>query len=58
MSTEETAFAVSHTKRLIQEYERIIEEYQHKGAILDKLIDYDIKMESQFKEWLYELKNG
>ena len=55
MSTEETAYAVNHTVRLVREYEKIIEEYKAKGYILQKLIQSDIAVESQFEQIIKQL---
>ena len=46
MTLEETAFAVHKTPRLVQEYLDIIEMYKEKGYIMDRLMEYEVKMET------------
>jgi len=46
MTLEETAFAVHKTTRLVQEYLDIIETYKEKGYIMDRLMEYEVKMET------------
>ena len=46
MTLEETAFAVHKTPRLVQEYLDIIGEYKEKGYIMDKLMEYEVEMET------------
>ena len=40
MTTEEIAFAIKRTKRLVKEYEAIIEHYATQSEVLDKLLDF------------------
>ena len=54
-TTEETAYTVGHTVRLVKEYEKIIEEYQDRGYILEKLHRSDIAVESKFEELINQL---
>ena len=46
MTLEETAFAVHKTPRLVQEYLDIIEMYKEKGYIMERLMEYEVKMET------------
>ena len=46
MSLLETAFAVHKTPRLVQEYLDIIEMYKEKGYIMDRLLEYEVEMET------------
>lgn len=46
MTLEETAFAVHKTPRLVQEYLDIIEIYKEKGYIMDRLMEYEVEMET------------
>jgi len=57
MNREEIAFSVGHTKRLIKEYEEIIEEYKEQGHIIENLINCDINVESDFERMIQQLQN-
>ena len=46
MTLEETAFAVHKTPRLVQEYLDIIAIYKDKGYIMDRLLEYEVEMET------------
>jgi hypothetical protein len=46
MTVEEIAFAVHKTPRLVREYLDIIEDYREKGYIMDRLMEYEVKMET------------
>ncbi len=46
MTLEETAFAVHKTPRLVREYLDIIEMYKERGYILDRLMEYEVEMET------------
>lgn len=46
MTLEEIAFAVHKTTKLVQEYLDIIEAYKEKGYIMDRLMEYEVKMET------------
>ena len=46
MTLHETAFAVHKTPRLVQEYLDIIENYKEKGYIMDRLMEYEVEMET------------
>jgi len=49
LSTEETAFTIGKTVRLIREYEAIIEEYKNQGYIANEILNYEVKIESQLQ---------
>jgi hypothetical protein len=40
MTTEEVAFAIKRTPRLVKEYEKIIELYGQQSQVLDRLLDF------------------
>lgn len=46
MTLEETAFAVHKTPRLVKEYIDIIEMYKERGYIMDRLMEYEVEMET------------
>jgi hypothetical protein len=46
MTLEEIAFAVHKTPRLVQEYLNIIEVYKEQGYIMDRLMEYEVQMET------------
>ncbi|MFA6716884.1 MAG: DUF1670 domain-containing protein [Victivallaceae bacterium] len=50
MNTDEIAFSVRKTKRLVKEYEKIIEEYREKSYILEKLLNLEIGIETQTEQ--------
>jgi len=54
MNTEETAFAIDRTKRLVKEYEKIIEHYSGKSYVLEELLKYKPKVESNPEKWANE----
>lgn len=56
-STEETAFAVGISKRLVKEYEALIQEYRENNVLLDALLKYEVNIESQWDKLLQELTN-
>jgi hypothetical protein len=58
MTTDEIAYAVGRTTRLIKEYEAIIEEYREKNYILDAILKTEVNIESKTEEMINELKNG
>ena len=57
MNIDEIAFAVGHTKRLIKQYEEIIDEYREQGHIIENLIDCDVNIESDFERAIQQLQN-
>ncbi len=58
MNTDEIAFSVRKTKRLVKEYERIIDEYKSNSYILNKLMNYDIRIETQLEQSINSMKEG
>ena len=55
MSTEEVAFSVGRTVRLIMEYEKIIEKYKEEGYILEELMSSKIKTETRNQQMINEI---
>ncbi len=49
MSLEETSYALGRTKRLIREYEVIIEEYKEKNYVMRNLMKFETKMETRIE---------
>jgi hypothetical protein len=56
--TEETAYAVGITPRLVKQYEEIIEEYRNRNFVLDSLLKYEVQIESKWDQFLQELTNA
>ena len=56
--TDETAYAVGITSRLVRQYEEIIEEYRSRNFVLDSLLNYEAEIESQWEQLLQELTNA
>lgn len=58
MTIEEIAFAVHKTARLVQEYIDIIELYKEKGYIMDRMMEFEVKMETaeEFYEPYYNTR--
>ena len=50
MTTEEIAYSVGKTKRLVKEYEKIIDYYKEKSYILAKLLNHEAGIETQFEQ--------
>ncbi len=50
MNTEEIAFAVGRTSRLVKEYEKIIEYYSDRSYVLNELLNYQPKIESALEK--------
>ena len=44
MSTDEIAFAIKRTPRLVKEYETIIEQYAEQSNVLNALLDFHPKV--------------
>ncbi len=55
MKTEEIAFSIGRTERLVKEYERIIEEYKEKEYIVDSLLKCEIGTETRFQVAMHEI---
>ena len=62
MSLEETAYAVGRTKRLVREYEVIIEEYKEKNYVMQSLLKFETEMETrtetEIKEFIEETQKS
>ena len=58
MSTEEIAFSVGRTVRLVMEYERIIEEYKEKNYVIKSLLEFEIKTETRSQQVINEIMEG
>jgi DNA-binding CsgD family transcriptional regulator len=50
MTKEEIAYSVGKTKRLVKEYEKIIDNYKEKSYILAKLLNYEVRIETQIEQ--------
>ena len=46
MNIDEIAYSVRKTKKLVHEYLNIIDEYKERSYILEKLVDYEVKVET------------
>jgi hypothetical protein len=57
MNTEEIAFATGRTKRLVREYEQIIEEYGRNNYNIKQLIDKEPYIENDIELWMAEYAN-
>lgn len=57
MTTDEIAFAVRKTPRLVKEYEKIIDEYIEKGQVLDKIMKHQPHIENNIEVWANEYAN-
>ncbi len=54
MSTEQIAFATGRTKRLIKEYEQIIEEYKKGNYNMKQLLGSEVHIEDNIESWTIE----
>lgn len=50
MSLEEIAFSVRKTKRLVKEYLNIIDEYKEQNYILDRLLEFEVNIETSIEK--------
>lgn len=50
MNLDEIAFSVRKTKRLVNEYLKIIEEYKEKNYILEKLMNFEVNIETSMEK--------
>lgn len=50
MNTDEIAFSVRKTKRLVKEYEKIIDEYRETSYVLDNLLNLELGIETQTEQ--------
>lgn len=51
MSTDEIAFAIKRTERLVKEYEKIIEHYREKSYVLDRMLSFQPHIENNIEVW-------
>lgn len=49
MNIDEIAYALKRTKRLIREYEEIIDEYKERNYIMEAMLKYEIEKESKLE---------
>jgi len=54
MSTDQIAFATGRTKRLIREYEQIIEEYKNGNYNMKQLLRSEPHIENNIELWIIE----
>ena len=54
MTTEQIAFATGRTKRLIKEYEQIIEEYKKGNYNMKQLLGSEVHIENDVESWIIE----
>ena len=54
MTTEQIAFATGRTKRLIREYEQIIEEYKNGNYNMKQLLRSEVHIENNIESWIIE----
>jgi molybdenum-dependent DNA-binding transcriptional regulator ModE len=54
MSTEEIAFATDKSRRLINEYQQIIEEYRENNYNAKRLLDFEPHIENNIESWIIE----
>lgn len=57
MKTEEVAFSIGRTVRLVKEYEIIIEGYKEKNYIMETLLNSEIGTETRFQASINDLNN-
>ena len=51
MSTEEIAYATRKSVRLVEEYEKIMDEYAEKSYVLDRLLTFHPHIENNLEQW-------
>lgn len=54
MNIDEIAYTLKRTKRLIREYEEIIDEYKERNYIMEALLKYEIEIESKMETVIKE----
>ncbi len=54
MNTDEIAFAIGITIRLVKEYEQIIDDYNSKGYNVDKSLEHEPHIENNIEKWILE----
>lgn len=55
MSTEEAAFSIGKTVRLVKEYEKIIEEYKEKNYVIEALLNRELEIETKSDSMLNDI---
>lgn len=50
MNIDEIAFSVRKSKRLVKEYLKIIDEYKEKNYIMEKLINFEVNIETSMEK--------
>lgn len=55
LAPDEIATATGHSVRLIKQYLDIIKEYKDRNQTLEKLLDYEVKMDSRWEQIIQEL---
>lgn len=58
MTTEETAYATRKTPALIKQYEEIIDHYAGQSHVLEQLLHYQPRIESNPEVWANEYQGG
>jgi hypothetical protein len=54
MTTDEIAYATKKTARLVKEYEQIIDHYAEQSHVLEQLLRFAPRIESNLEEWANE----
>ncbi len=54
MTCEQIAFATRRTKRLVAEYQHIIEEYRQGNYTMKRLLETDVHIEHNIESWIIE----
>jgi len=54
MNTDEIAYAVKRTKRLVREYEEIIDEYKERNYVMKALLNFEIGIETTMETYTRE----
>ena len=54
MNTDEIAFAIGMTIRLVKEYEQIIDDYKRKGYNVEKSLEHEPHIENNIEKWILE----
>jgi len=54
MTCEQIAFATGRTRRLIREYQHIIEEYRNGNYTMERLLDAEAHIENNVETWIIE----
>ncbi len=54
MTTAQIAYATHKSRRLVREYEKIIDEYAQKSYVLERLLKYEPHVENNIEQWANE----